>query len=204
MATYIGTIYNDVYTGSAQNQYGIDGADFLSPSSDNKAYYLYGGNGNDDLYGFSFNDELYGGSGKDLIVGLNGNDYIEGGSGNDMLYGSYGNDELSGGRGKDIFVFDTKLSSKNNLDTITDYDTSKDLIDLDKAIFTKIGKVGHTLKSNKFVVGNKAKDSKDRIIYNDDNGVLKYDPDGNGSKNAKKFAILDSDLDMSHNDFFVI
>ncbi|MCP4306098.1 MAG: calcium-binding protein, partial [bacterium] len=50
----------------------------------------------------------------------------------------------------------------------------------------------------------KAKDGNDRVIYNDKNGVIKYDPDGTGSKDATKFAIVDAKLSMSHFDFFVI
>ncbi|MCB1489487.1 MAG: hypothetical protein KDJ88_18765 [Bauldia sp.] len=204
MATFIGTIFNDTNLNSQQNQYGIDGNDFLSPHNDNKPYYLYGGNGDDQLYGYSYQDELYGGAGADLIRGLGGNDYIEGGSGGDLLYGDYGNDDIYGGRGRDTFVFDTKLNEKKNVDTIYGFTAGKEQIDLDKSIFTKIGATGKTLKASKFVVGTKAKDSADRIIYDEKNGVVRYDPDGDGPKSAKKFAILDSHPDVSHSDFFVI
>ncbi len=204
MSTFIGTIFDDTNLNSQQNQYGIDGADYLSPQQNNKPYYLYGGNGSDALFGFDYKDELYGGSGNDKIRGLGDDDYIEGGNGKDKLFGDTGNDDLYGGGGKDTFTFDTKLNSKHNVDTIYDFKTGKDEIDLDKSIFTKIGPTDHTLKKDKFVVGNKAKDSSDRIIYNDNNGVVKYDPDGDGPKSAKKFAILDAHLDLSHSDFFVI
>lgn len=204
MATYIGTDGNDFWTGSQQTQYGLDGNDILDPQNDNKAYYLYGGNGKDELYGFSQDDELYGGRGGDLLVGLKGNDLIDGGSGNDFIFGGKGNDLLSGGPGADVFVFDTKLNKNTNVDGITDFDVTSDFIDLDKSIFKKAGPAGETLKSKKFVIGKKAEDENDRIIYNDKNGVIKYDPDGTGSKDATKFAIVDAKLAMSHFDFFVI
>ncbi len=44
----------------------------------------------------------------------------------------------------------------------------------------------------------------DRIIHNDKNGVIKYDPDGTGSKDATKFAVVDAKLGMSNIDFWVI
>ena len=204
MATFVGSNFNDTNYGSEQIQYGLDGADYLSPQHDNKSYYIYGGNSSDKLFGYGYEDELYGGSGGDRIRGLGDDDYIEGGAGNDKIFGDFGNDDLYGGRGRDTFTFDTKLNNKNNVDTIYDFSTGRDEIDLAKSIFTKIGPTDKTLKKNKFVVGNKAEDSSDRIIYNDKNGVVKYDPDGDGPKGAKKFAILDSHLDLTHSDFFVI
>jgi len=204
MATYIGTIYDDTWYGNQKYQYGLDGDDTLSPAKDNKAYVLFGGTGDDFLSAFNFNDQIYGGPGRDTIYGYSGDDYIEGGTGNDMIFGNYGNDYLSGGKGRDVFVFDSGLNKKNNVDTITDYNTNKDLMDLDKSIFTKIGPVGESLKAKKFVIGSQAQDSSDRIIYNNKNGVLKYDPDGTGPDSPTKFAVLDSHLDLTNADFFVI
>jgi serralysin len=204
MAIYVGTNGPDYHTGSQQTQYGLDGNDTLSPSKDNKAYFLFGGKGDDVLSAYNHNDEIYGGPGRDTIYGYSGDDYIEGGTGNDMIFGNYGNDYLSGGLGRDVFVFDSGLNGKHNVDTISDYDTSQDLIDLDKSIFTRIGPVGESLKASKFVIGSHAQDSSDRIIYNNKNGVLKYDPDGTGPDSPTKFAVLDSHLDLTNADFFVI
>lgn len=204
MATYVGTNGNDTNQGNQQTQYGLDGDDFLSPKNNNKSFFLYGGNGDDTLSGFGYADEIFGGRGRDTMYGLGGDDTIDGGSGNDMIFGNYGNDLLSGGRGRDVFVFDSKINNKKNVDTITDYDTSKDLIDLDKDIFTKIGPVGETLQAKKFVIAKEAQDASDRIIYYAKKGILKYDPDGTGPDSAKKFAVLDSHLDLTNFDFFVI
>ncbi|BFM15408.1 hypothetical protein R50073_15910 [Maricurvus nonylphenolicus] len=71
---------------------------------------LYGGTGNDELYGRAGDDIHYGnsgqdfisgGSGDDIAYGGNGQDEIKGGSGNDSIYGDSGNDTLSGGLGDD-------------------------------------------------------------------------------------------------------
>ena len=204
MSTYIGTIYNDVSYYSDQVQYGLDGNDVLAPNADNKPYFLYGGEGADDLWGYSYSDELYGGRGSDYLNGLNGNDLLEGGSGNDFLRGGYGDDLLEGGSGSDAFIFDTSLNAKHNVDKITDFQPGQDFVYLDSTIFKKAGPDGEYLKAKKFEIGKHADDKKDRIIYDDKKGVLKYDPDGTGSDKATKFAKLDSDLNLHHDDFFVI
>lgn len=206
MATYVGTVYNDTYTGGAQTQYGLDGNDTLSPRSkyDNKSYFLYGGNGNDTLVAFNYNDQIYGGRGSDYLQGYGGDDFLEGGSGNDELHGDYGNDILSGGIGSDNFIFDSKLNANKNTDTITDFDGTYDTILLDNAIFQGIGGSGQFLPANRFVIGSEATTDKQRIIYNDNNGRLYYDPDGSGSADKIRFAVLDKDLPMTNTDFYII
>jgi Ca2+-binding RTX toxin-like protein len=71
---------------------------------------LYGGNGNDTLYGTGQDDYLYGEAGYDTLYGFNGNDKLYGGLHSDRLYGGEGNDWLesgtkgefiSGGNGQD-------------------------------------------------------------------------------------------------------
>ena len=86
---------------------------------------IYGGEGDDLIYGYRLADELYGGAGTDVILGgegsladlgresqatdTSGNDYIEAGSGSDAAYGFDGNDAIYGGMGDDsgvVFVPD--------------------------------------------------------------------------------------------------
>ena len=90
---------------------------------------------------------------------------------------------LTGGKGKDMFVFATALNKATNLDKITDFNVKDDSIQLENAIFKKIGK-GTPLKPGKlnkrFFALNKAKDKNDYIIYNSKTGVLSYDADGSG------------------------
>lgn len=76
-------------------------------------------------------DTLAGTSGDDVIDGLAGNDSIDGLAGNDVLTGGLGADTLTGGLGNDRFVFgsDTQ-SSLASPDTITDFTSGSDTIDL--------------------------------------------------------------------------
>ena len=60
---------------------------------------LYGGEGNDLMYGSAATDYLYGGNGNDVMYGLAGNDFLYGEGGYDRLYGNEGNDRLDGGEG---------------------------------------------------------------------------------------------------------
>ncbi|MFQ2162995.1 type I secretion C-terminal target domain-containing protein, partial [Aeromonas taiwanensis] len=88
-------------------------SEFDQSSANDKGDTLYGGDGNDILfgqggddflYGGAGNDILFGGSGNDTLYGESGSDVLSGGSGNDTLYGGTGNDVLSGGLGNDILV----------------------------------------------------------------------------------------------------
>ncbi|MFM5194211.1 VCBS domain-containing protein, partial [Aeromonas media] len=88
-------------------------SEFDRSSTNDKGDTLYGGDGNDILfgqggddflYGGAGNDILFGGSGNDTLYGESGSDVLSGGSGNDTLYGGTGNDVLSGGLGNDILI----------------------------------------------------------------------------------------------------
>ena len=82
---------------------------------------------NDQITGtFAANETLFGGDGNDELDGDDGDDILSGDNGNDELTGGAGSDVLSGGSGMDIFTFE--LNSGN--DTITDFDTVDELIDL--------------------------------------------------------------------------
>ena len=71
---------------------------------------LYGGDGNDCLYGTfgpqwldggEGDDALLGYTGDDILLGGNGADYLEGAGGVDIIYGQGGDDILVGGTGLD-------------------------------------------------------------------------------------------------------
>lgn len=87
-----------------------------------KADVLYSGSGNDTIKGNDGNDVIYGGSGNDTINGNNGADIITGGFGADQLTGSNGNDRFAY-----LFVADSNTSQ---FDTITDFASGSDKIDL--------------------------------------------------------------------------
>src|SRR5688572_10263876 len=109
--------------------------------------------GHDKIYGDNRTNIIGGGKGNDTIWGRGGADLIDGGAGagrvfgdggNESLAGGLNNDILTGGAGKDAFMFDTKLG-RTNIDTITDFNVKDDMIWLDRAIFTKVGKANATL-----------------------------------------------------------
>ncbi|MEP1209940.1 MAG: DUF4114 domain-containing protein [Rhizobiaceae bacterium] len=97
---------DDLFGGDGDDViYGIGGEDYIT-----------GGNGNDELHGNSGNDLIYGNNGADILQGQSGNDELYGGSGNDeliggsgddILYGGGNNDELTGGSGADILYGDS-------------------------------------------------------------------------------------------------
>lgn len=144
---------------------------------------------------------LTGTSGSNSLTGTSGSDRIDGRSGDDKIWGKGGNDVLVGGSGKDTFTFDTKPSS-SNVDVILDFNPVYDTIRLNDSVFTKL-KYGQ-LSASSFVVGSKALDSNDRIIYNNKTGDLFYDADGSGSTAAVKFAHLSNLAKVTAADFLVI
>ncbi|MFC5082103.1 hypothetical protein [Microvirga arabica] len=165
--------------------------------------------GVDTLIGAAKTDSLNGTAGRDIIKGLAGNDMLTGNTGNDRLYGGTGKDVLNGGGGQDVFVFDSKPNKKTNLDKVADFTVVDDSMWLENKIFTKLGKKGSEtspaqIKKSFFVVGDKAKDKDDYLIYNKKTGALSYDADGSGSQAAVQIAALSKKLGLTHKDFFVI
>jgi Ca2+-binding RTX toxin-like protein len=158
--------------------------------------------------GTSASDRFYGGSGPDTLGGGQGADLLKGGGGKDKLLGGLGRDTLFGGSGRDVFVFDTKLNKSTNVDRIADFKVSDDSINLDNAVFRKIG-TGTSMKPKKigmdmFVTGSRAQDAEDRIIYDRTKGTLSYDVDGTGGSKQVLFATLSKHLKMTYHDFFVV
>jgi Ca2+-binding RTX toxin-like protein len=153
-------------------------------------------------------DVIMGGDGADRLKGGGGNDDLRGGAGNDHLNGGAGKDALRGDGGKDYFVFDTKLNAKTNVDKIVDFIVKDDTFLIDNLFFKAIGKGTASkpgkLNSDMFVIGTKAKDAEDRIIYDNKKGYLYYDADGTGSTKAILFATLSKKLKMAASDFLVI
>jgi hypothetical protein len=54
------------------------------------------------------------------------------------------------------------------------------------------------------VVGSKAKDSNDYLVYDKAKGVLLYDADGSGRGKAVEIATLPKKLSLTYKDLFVI
>lgn len=193
----------------------------VTPQETSGADYMEGGAGSDALYGFDGNDELYGGGGNDKgsilvphvntyttntydtvkagLYGGDGDDLVDGGGGDDLVAGGNGNDVLHGGRGGDQFLFDTALSKTGNVDRIADFSRGEgDKILLSADIFDAIGS---GLDKKEFVIGKKAKDGNDHIIFNKKNGAIAYDDDGKGGAKAVVFAKVEKGTSLNFGDF---
>jgi hypothetical protein len=145
---------------------------------------------------------INGTDGNDWLFGSTGNDALSGGKGSDYLISKGGNDILTGGANGDGFVFDAKPSAANK-DTIVDYDVTMDWIEIKNEVgYTSLTE-GY-LKPSQFVLGTKAKDSNDFIIYDRNTGTLSYDPDGSGSKAAIEIAKFLNKTALAYNDFVII
>jgi Ca2+-binding RTX toxin-like protein len=184
----LGSEYDDVFNAYAGNDvvyagFGNDlidggiGRDYLDGAAGNDT--IYGGLDADLLLGGSGADVLYGGQGDDQLLGGRGWDDLQGGQGNDILRGALGTDTLTGGAGSDAFRFETPLDPQLNIDTITDFVSGVDRMELSASIFTAFAdQVGQTVGLNQY------------LQYNQSTGYLSYDADGSGSGAAVPFAIL--------------
>jgi len=138
---------------------------------------------------------------NDVLIGNKIANRLEGGDGNDSLNGMLGKDTLIGGFGNDEFIFNTKLGSAN-IDNIVDFEAGIDKIVLDDVIFKKLAGVSDL--TNHFVIGPRALDADDYLIYNDANGMLYYDLNGSGRGGLTAFAQLGIGLEITAQDFYVI
>lgn len=154
------------------------------------------------LTGNAAANRLGGGNGNDVLRGLAGNDALSGGAGRDVLDGGAGRDVLGGGIGADFFRFTSPVALAN-ADRIADFRAVDDRIDLDNAVFTRIGPLGQ-LAAGAFRVGTAAGDATDRVVYNDDTGQLFYDADGSGGGRAVLFATVTANTALSASDLWVV
>ncbi|MBD2747024.1 calcium-binding protein [Microvirga sp. BT688] len=160
-----------------------------------------------NLTGSDYGNTILGNGGRNRLQGQGGADVIRAESGNDVLSGGLGNDQLRGGAGKDTFVFDTRTNKSTNVDKIYDFTSRHDSLQLDNAVFIKLGKgssKGVKFKADMFVEASRAQDAHDRIVYNKKTGVLYYDKDGTGGSAQVKIATLTNKAKLYWHDFFVI
>jgi Ca2+-binding RTX toxin-like protein len=109
--------------------------------------------------------------GSDRITGTSKAEKITGLSGDDTLIGGLGNDTLTGGLGNDVFLFNTE--KEMNKDTIVDFKTGQDKIDISnmdgdmktagKQGFTFIGNDAPFVKND--AIGKLRFDSQKHILY---------------------------------------
>lgn len=136
------------------------------------------------------------------VTGSDSSDTIDGHWSAESIHGGLGSDIITGGSGSDSFHFDTAIGN-GDVDTILDFRKGADTIVLDQEIFSEIKDLGQ-LDSSAFVNGTQAHDADDRIIYDEANGDLYYDPDGSGDADAILFAHVESNRPLHAADFEVI
>ena len=118
-----------------------------------------------------------------------GDDTVIGNIGADILHGGTGNDILTGGSGADLYVFETALDAKNNVDIIKDFSSAQgDKIELSELVFTGSQDFNIArLASAAAVSGN----TTGGVTYDNVSGQLYYNADGLAG-HATAFATLAS------------
>ncbi len=151
---------------------------------------------------FAESDLIFGSANPDSLNGLGGADTISGGGGNDVLGGGVGRDKLYGGAGDDTFVFNT-APGQSNFDRTDAFADGDDTLLFSNDVFTRLGSVGQVAVS-RIAYGNAAFEADHRLIYNDLNGKLWYDPDGNGARAKQLVAIIATSRSFDGSSFEVI
>ncbi|MBN9021110.1 MAG: hypothetical protein J0H08_03260, partial [Rhizobiales bacterium] len=123
-----------------------------------------------------------------------------GGGGSDVLDGGAGSDLLAGGKGADAFRFAAGLA-RAGIDTIRDFTPGKDTIVLSPAVFTALGE--GPLDGDAFVLGKRARDDDDHVLYHRKSGLLRYDANGDAAGGVTTIARLPKKLDLDADDFLV-
>jgi Ca2+-binding RTX toxin-like protein len=165
------------------------------------------------LAGVSVTAVMLTGSGlNDVITGGSAGDGINGGAGNDIINGGAGNDSLTGGSGNDTFVFNTALAS-TGIDTITDFTSGADKLNLSKSIFTGLtvtppagGSVALNaadLLQGTGINGLSASGGK-HLLFDTGTGALFYDADGLSGGAVQIATIGSSTHAITNTDILVI
>ncbi|WGV23670.1 calcium-binding protein [Halotia branconii] len=153
-----------------------------------------------DASGNSVNNRLQGNAANNVLSGLDGNDYLAGNNGDDVLIGGIGSDTLVGGLGRDMFdLADTRTGG---FDTLVDFKVGDDTVLLSASDFGLTQSSG-VLDSGLFVLGSIATNNTQRFIYNQTQGSLWFDSDGNGGNAAVQIASFSNRVALSNTDFLV-
>lgn len=118
----IGGDGNDVLRGGAGREvdrFTIEAGMFGGRGNDR----MFGGSKADGLSGGKGNDRMFGNSGGDFLIGDEGNDTMFGGVGGDILRGGRDSDDLVGGAGSDSFFFDATIVE--GADRIRDFEAGE-------------------------------------------------------------------------------
>jgi len=222
----LGSSFKNIITGNSQNNQlnGGAGNDTLIGGLGNDTYYIDSSGdvitekvneGNDTIiesylktYSLSkltkIENLTYTGTDSAKLTGNSLDNVLIGSLANDTLLGGLGNDKLTGGSGLDHFVLNTKVNNTSNVDTLSDFESGTDKIDLSKVIFKTLGAKG-VLSTDAFNNGDftSGQDSTDRIIYNTTSGALYYDVDGSGIKASIEIAVIGNHPVLNSSDFLI-
>lgn len=161
---------------------------------------LYGGDGDDQIRGDAGDDWLYGGNGVDLLLGGDGNDWMDGGAGDDLIEGNAGSDIMTGGAGADRFRFRDGDFNKKEVDTITDFDRSLDMIEL--SLMDANTRTGGNGKFT-WIGDDKFSKSAGELNYQVKGGDAYVTGDTNGDGKADFTIILKGVTTLAADDFFL-
>ena len=126
---------------------------------------------------------LRGAAGADVLDGGAGADTLSGDAGNDRLTGGAGADQLTGGAGRDTFAFPALPTVLGERDTIYDFTSGTDRIQLSGRAFAGVS-------TGELALASAARLPDDHLLYDQAKGLLLYDADGSGSKAAVQIAQL--------------
>ncbi|OPY76707.1 MAG: Bifunctional hemolysin/adenylate cyclase precursor [Syntrophorhabdus sp. PtaU1.Bin058] len=147
---------------------------------------IFGGDGNDKIYGYYDDDYLVGGTGNDTIYGGSGSDTLDGGTGKDELYGGSGNDMYYVDDGGDVVREEAGEGNDTILSSVT-YTLGENIEDLALTGTAAINGIGNTLDN--FLFGNSADNilkgyAGDDILYGNAGDDILYGGDGDDSLNG--------------------
>ena len=201
---------DNIFTGGADQDlvFGGDGNDTMYGNG--QADPMSGQGGNDTLYGGDGNDQLSGGEGSDRIYGGNDRDDISAGNGDDVVYGEAGDDRIIGGSGVDIMhggAGADRFDINSLSDTGNTLATSDRILDFNQAQGDRINLFGVDANTN--VAGNDAFSfigtasfsAAGQLRYEVANGRTVVSGDVNGDGVADFFIRLDGMLTLTSDAF---
>lgn len=200
---------------------GAGGRDSLVGGAGNDS--IEGGNQYDTLIGGLGDDTISGGFGQDLVLlgdgddvfldegqsnafgadsvlGGDGDDTITSKGGDDTLNGGAGRDQLTSGNGSTVFILDVLPTAGNDYDIIDGFTSGTDVLMLDKSVFSSLT-VG-PLPPAEFTNGQ-PQTASHHIVFQSANGILSYDPDGNGPAGATVIAEVTGQVTLLASDIIV-